>query len=255
MSGKSETGNFEWDPLFAMGEESATIAQRVWPRYLSEESDLPQSSLTFEIDEAEFYRRYPAWGLRSKADRRLVAYTNAVLLAIDLSHSNLPEEGWQFAIEAGGRDVKPNCLCLVVANVDPTMQNLRISPLLLEKAKTEARAMGLSHVIAPVRPSHFHEHAELSFESYVNLRRADGELTDPWLRAHERAGGKKLNICHRSATVTATIAKWAQWTSQTYPNSGSYSLERGLAPLIVDLEKNIGTYIEPNVWFMYQLSI
>lgn len=75
---------FNWDPDFAMGDESSAIAARVWPSFLSEASDLPQPGLTLEIDEAEFYRRYPAWGLRSRTDGRLVAYINAVLVHSDL---------------------------------------------------------------------------------------------------------------------------------------------------------------------------
>ncbi|MGZ3705399.1 MAG: hypothetical protein ACXWP1_05445 [Bdellovibrionota bacterium] len=243
---------FEWDPDFAMGEESAAIAQRVWPRYLCEESDIPQPSLTLEIEEKEFFRRYPAWGLRAKTAGHLVAYTNAVLLAADIEAARYPEEGWQFAIEAGARKAEPNCLCLVVANVDPSVQSRRLSPLLIEKAKTEARALGLSCVLAPVRPSHRHERADLSFEAYVKLRRPDGLLADPWLRAHERAGAEQLNICHRSAIVTASIAKWSEWTGQGYPRSGDYALERGLAPLVIDLAKGIGTNTEPNVWFRYR---
>jgi GNAT superfamily N-acetyltransferase len=242
-----------WDPQFEMGEESGVIARKVWPPYLAEDSDLPQPGLTFEVDLAEFQRRFPAWGLRDSETGRLLGYLNAVLLAYDVDVPGLPEEGWQFAIEAAARGGTPNTMCLVVANVDPGEQRRGLATLLLEKAKQEARRLGLACVIAPVRPSRRHEKPGLSFEEYVLLRRDDGLPWDPWLRAHARAGAEQRNICPRSAVVTASVAKWTAWTGQDYPRSGSYPLEGGLAPLTVDLGTGVGTYVEPNVWFRYRL--
>lgn len=238
---------FFWDPSFEMGPESAALAEQVWPNFLAQESDLPRPGLTLEISEAEFLRRYPSWGLRSTADRRLVGYANAVQVYCDLD-GDLPDGGWEFAIEAGGFDRTPNCLCLVVANVDPSAQHRGLSYHLIERAKLECRALGLGTLIAPVRPSHKHERPELTMEEYV------AQNTDPWLRAHERCGGRRRNICRRSAIVTAGLGLWSTWTGETYPVSGSYPLKRGLAPLLVDVEKDLGTYTEPNVWYVYHLD-
>jgi GNAT superfamily N-acetyltransferase len=242
-----------WDPDFEMGQESAELAMRVWPPFLTDASDLPQPGLELEIDADVFLQRYPAWGLRDKVTGQLVAYTNAVYIYLDPQAIVLPEAGWQYAIQAGTQPFQPNGLCLVVANVDPSAQSKGVSLQLIEKAKAEARGAGLDYLWAPVRPSNFHDHPELTFEAYVELKRPDGLPADPWLRVHTRAGAEKLNICRRSAVVTATPQKWSQWTSETYSKSGSYPLARGLAPLEIDLEKNIGTYIEPNVWFRYRL--
>lgn len=97
---------------------------------------------------------------------------------------------------------------------------------------------GFKSMIAPVRPSHFYEHSQLSIENYVDLRRADGLLADPWLRAHECSGAEKLTICSQSAVVMASISKWSEWTGMSSPQTGNYALDRGLAPLKIDLKKN-----------------
>ena len=245
---------FFWDSNFELGPDSASIAQRVWPNYLASPSDIPEPSLTLEIPIDEFMARYPAWGVRRKQDSQLVAYSNAVFVQCDLDSGELPEEGWQFAIQAGARQTKANCLCLVIANVDPSVQNQKLSYHLIEVAKAAALSAGLDTLIAPVRPSLKHAHPDMSIEEYVQLRQANGEHFDPWLRVHERSGGHILNICYRSTVVTATLKKWREWTGLAIAQSGRYSLQGGIAPLLADVDNNLGTYTEPNVWVRYRLT-
>ena len=38
-----------------------------------------------------------------------------------------------------------------------------------------------------------------------------------------------------------------------FPESGEYVVEGALCPVLIDREKNLGTYIEPNVWISYDL--
>ena len=175
------------------------------------------------------------------------------MVNIDLKTDVLPDRGWEFAIESGARALIPNCLCLVVANVDPSVQGLGLSKLLIDKAKVFAHAAGFTAMVAPVRPSHFHEVKHNDFEAYVRMRRVDGLMHDPWLRAHERAGGQMLNVCWNSSIVKATPSKWSEWTGQVYPKTRHYSLVHGFTHLEIDLDRNIGTYAEPNVWFKYEL--
>ncbi len=97
--------NFEWDTDFELGFESAGIAAHVWPNFLSKESDPPQPGLKLEIDELTFRTRYPAWGLRASETGQLVAYANAVMIELDSTATELPDSGWQYAIEAGARQM------------------------------------------------------------------------------------------------------------------------------------------------------
>jgi hypothetical protein len=142
---------------------------------------------------------------------------------------------------------------LVVANVDPEFQSLKISYKLIEKAKEVALQYKIKTLVAPVRPSHKHLHPGLSIGDYIQLRRFDGALQDPWLRVHQKAGGQMWNVCSRSVEVRASLQRWIEWTGISYRQSGEYPLERGLAPLIVDAQSGTGLYVEPNVWFVYNL--
>jgi hypothetical protein len=242
-----------WDPEFQLGEESQAIAAKVWPRYLVEDSDISQADVQFEMSHDEFRKRFPAWGIRAHSDDKLVAYANAVFLKTDLTQNQLPDGGWRDVIEAGARREIPNCLSLVVANVDPEYQSLKLSYKLIEKAKETALRYKIKNLIAPVRPSHKHLHPGISIHDYIQLHRPDGALQDPWLRAHQNAGGQMLNVCSRSVEVRASIKRWTEWTGHPFSRSGEYELERGLAPLVVDSESGVGVYVEPNVWFIYHL--
>jgi hypothetical protein len=242
-----------WDPEFKLGDESEAIAAKVWPRYLAEQSDLADSDVKLEIPYSEFLKRFPAWGVRSSSDKRLIAYANAVFLKADLSQNYLPDGGWHEVIKAGARLEIPNCLSLVVANVDPEFQSLKISYKLIERAKDAALQYKIKTLIAPVRPSQKHNFPHISMSDYIQLRRSDGKLQDAWLRAHENSGGQMLNICYKSAQVKASIKRWTEWTGQPFIRSGSYKLEKGIAPLLVDVDANTGLYVEPNVWFKYNL--
>ncbi len=242
-----------WDPEFQLGEESQAIAAKVWPRYLVEASDIAQADVQFEMSHAEFRKRFPAFGIRSQSDSKLIAYANAVFLKTDFSQNHLPEGGWNAVIEAGARREIPNCLSLVVANVDPEFQSLKLSYHLIEKAKEIALHHKVKKLIAPVRPSHKHLHPDISFGDYVQLLRPDGSFQDPWLRAHQKAGGQMLNVCSRSVQVFASLKRWNEWTGQTFSQSGEYQIEGGIASLAISAEAGTGLYTEPNVWFCYDL--
>ncbi|WP_139488833.1 hypothetical protein [Brevibacillus dissolubilis] len=83
--------------------------------------------------------------------------------------------------------------------------------------------------------------------------RDDGLPFDPWLRTHVRCGGTLLKACHRAMYVPASVTDWQEWTGLMFPESGEYVIEGALTPIRIDLEKDLGEYIEPNVWVTYHL--
>ncbi len=234
---------FYWDEQLQLGAETAALTARVWPVYLVEDSDRPEPGLRLEITEAELARRFPVWGIRRADTGALAAYINAAVIRADLEASQLPDQGWRFAIQAAVKAETPNCLCLLVANVDPASRGAGLSACLLERAKAETRGRGLDTLIAPVRP--------LRKDWAPGQSEAD---SDPWINLHLRAGGEVVNVCAESVRVEASLGLWRRWTGLGLGASGEYELDGARGPLVVDHVAGIGVYREPNVWVRYRLG-
>ena len=77
---------------------------------------------------------------------------------------------------------------------------------------------------------------------------------DPWLRVHTKCGGKIIKTCHRAMYIPGTIKAWETWTDLSFLQSGNYVVNGALCPVIIDLDKDRGEYIEPNVWVVHEVG-
>ena len=77
---------------------------------------------------------------------------------------------------------------------------------------------------------------------------------DAWLRVHVRLGGKIIKTCHESKIVRGTRAEWEQWTALKFPQSGKYMIPGALNSIEMNIEKDEGIYVEPNVWMAHVIS-
>jgi hypothetical protein len=68
-----------------------------------------------------------------------------------------------------------------------------------------------------------------------------------------RAEGKLVKVCPRSMAVSGTVQEWEEWTGIRLPESGLYTIAGALMPLKIARDKNVGIYVEPNVWVVYDL--
>ena len=143
-------------------------------------------------------------------------------------------------------------LCALGVLVTPMYRRKGISRKILSEMRSLSDLYGLHGVLAPVRPNRKHDFPEESIETYAERRDEKGRLLDPWLRVHEEMGGERLGFAHTSVTVTASIQDWEKWTGMRFSTSGSYCIPDGLAPVSIDLEKDQGTYREPNVWYFHR---
>ena len=153
--------------------------------------------------------------------------------------------------EAGG---EPTTLSALVAVVDPRYQGRGLSRLIIEGMRRLAGEHGLDALLAPVRPTLKASHPLTPIEDYLTWRRADGQLFDPWLRVHERLGGEILGVCPGSLVVEGTVSEWEEWTGTAFPESGSYVVEGALVPVEIDRARDVGRYVEPNVWMRHTVS-
>jgi GNAT superfamily N-acetyltransferase len=145
-------------------------------------------------------------------------------------------------------------LCALAALVVPAYRGRGLSRRIVRAMCALAARRGLSGVLAPVRPTRKHEFPYELMEPYIRRRDDSGRTLDPWLRAHQELGGRELGVAHRALTVRGTVGDWERWTGSGFPASGAYVVPGALVPVRVDLEHNIGEYVEPNVWYLHSVK-
>jgi GNAT superfamily N-acetyltransferase len=169
------------------------------------------------------------------------------------SHDHLPPEGWDWIVEtAAGTDKNDANMLGALAISVPVIHRAKGYGRVLIRAIIDlAQRQGLCGVVAPVRPSAKTQFPWVPIEEYLTWTDEHGRLYDPWLRSHLSAGGNLMGPCKRSMVVREPVAFWENWSKQRFDTSGDYALEGALAPVKIDLERQVGTYEEPNVWVSY----
>jgi GNAT superfamily N-acetyltransferase len=183
-----------------------------------------------------------------------VAVANSVPFTCS-DQNSLPPEGWDWVVEtaAGANAASVNMLGALAISV-PAVHRLKGYGRLLIRALVDlAKAKGLRGVVAPVRPSAKVQHPWVPILEYLSWTDEKGRIYDPWLRSHLSEGGRLVGPCERSMVVHEPIAFWENWSNQRFETSGDYELEGALAPVKIDLDRQTGTYEEPNVWVSYGL--
>lgn len=140
------------------------------------------------------------------------------------------------------------------ATVRPDLRGRGLSTTMVIAALHNTARIGHDALLAPVRPTHKHQHPEVPMAEYVTRRRPDGTAADPWIRVHERVGGRLIAIAPHSMTITATLHQWRQWTGLPFDTAGPVLVPGAMVPVLCDPERDIATYVEPNVWFRHDLA-
>ncbi|MBM2823965.1 MAG: acetyltransferase family protein, partial [Thermoleophilia bacterium] len=132
------------------------------------------------------YTDFPDFQVALVEGDELLAEAHAVPLPWDGTLDDLPS-GWDEGFERGMTSVRPATALMAIAiSVAPAHQGERLSGRMIETFKDNARAAGLSSVIAPVRPTWKERYPLIAIERYIEWRRDDGSHFDPWIRIHER---------------------------------------------------------------------
>lgn len=163
------------------------------------------------------------------------------------------DESLVAAIEGRRNNTTPNSLCAFAAKV---ALHARSQGLAIEGVKAMrdlAAHHGFGHFIAPLRPSQKHRYPITSIDDYVSWTREDGLAFDPWLRVHQRLGGRVARTIPNSLRISGTVAEWESWTSMQFPGDGDFTFPDGLAPVRIDHAQDLGQYYEPNVWVIHEV--
>ena len=164
----------------------------------------------------------------------------------------LPDAGWDGVVRwahvdrALGRE--PNALSALEITLLPSRRGRGASRVVLDAMRHRARALGLRHMFAPVRPTAKHLEPFAPMEEYARRTGEDGLPADPWLRVHVRAGGRIEKVAPTSMVVPGTLAEWRRWTGMPFDTSGPVVVPGALAPVHISLEQDHAVYVEPNVW-------
>jgi GNAT superfamily N-acetyltransferase len=199
-----------------------------------------------EYAEFQFY----AW---DEEREEVVAGGNAIPATWNGDPASLPDDGIDAVVEAGFADEPetPNVLCALQILIAPEYRGQALSGRMISRMAEIGRVHGLETLIAPVRPNLKHNYPLTPMERYIEWRRPDGQLLDPWLRTHERLGAEIAKVAPNSSRVPGTVAQWEEWTELVFPESGSYVVPGALVPVEIDREQDEGLYVEPNVWMVH----
>ncbi|PTM58209.1 GNAT family N-acetyltransferase [Desmospora activa] len=186
-------------------------------------------------------------------DEQIVASGNAVPIFWDGTKEGLPD-GFDGALRRAFKaDKIPNTLCAVSVIVAPSFRGKGISSIVLEHMRENAIKHGHDKLIVPVRPTKKHLYPLISMEDYIKWTQPDGSPFDPWIRTHWRLGAKILQVAPASMVAQGPLKQWEDWTDLKFPQSGNYTLPGALQPIQVEIEKDVVTYEDPNVWMQHHL--
>ena len=224
----------------------------VWPTFMVEGGDAAAARNWDRL-----FSTWPEFQLcLFDAGGRLVAAHNSAPLAWDGTDDGLPE-GWddQFERSAAGADAgrAPDTLGAIQIVVDPAVQGSRLSGVMIEAMRANARRHGFRALIACVRPTMKARYPITPIERYASWTRDDGLPFDPWIRLHVRLGGRIVRSSPRSMTYRGTLSEWEAWTGMAFPESGEYVVEGGAATVRIDRVADVGVYHDPNVWVVHAL--
>jgi GNAT superfamily N-acetyltransferase len=185
----------------------------------------------------------------------LVGIGNSMGINFDEDFDKLPEKGLDWAAEKSKADkaagLQPNLMVAIQIMLHPDYKNKGLSYMMVNTMKNIAYANGLSNIALPVRPNMKSHHPEMSIDAYINLTTDDGLPFDPWIRVHTKLGAKLIHPCHQSMYVSGSVQDWTDWTGRSFVHSGKYAVEGALMPINIDVDKNFGEYVEPNVWMVH----
>ncbi len=227
------------------------VTAKAWPEFMLHD---PVAQLFVTV-----YERLPQFqfAFLEPASDNIIVLGNSIPLAYDGDLPDLPDTGWDWAMESGVKDHsegrKASVLCALQIVVANEYLGHGLSRRAVETMKDIGRAHKLKSLVAPVRPNFKANHPLVPMEEYIQWKDDRGLPFDPWIRVHVRSGGRIIKVCHRAMRITGTIADWQKWTGLKIAQSSKQIIPGALVPVEFDLEADLGTYIEPNVWMHHPL--
>ena len=220
-----------------------------WPEFMLHDPVAQHLSVCYEkLPDYQFVLIEPD-------SEEVVCIANSIPILWEGRLEDLPDDGWDWALAKGIDDLArrrtPNLLCALQIVVFGGNRGKGISTHGVRTMKAIGRARGLKGLIAPVRPNRKSDYPDMNIDDYVKLTDPDGFPQDPWMRVHARDGARTIRPCPAAMRITGTVTEWEKWTGMSFPESGDYIVPGALVRVNINREKDLGTYIEPNVWMYH----
>ena len=197
------------------------------------------------------------FALLDTEQNRMAAMGNSLPFHWDDDVSELPEGGWDWvflkAVEDHRNGVEPNVQSAIQIAIHPEYQGQGLSAKMIGAMRAIGQARDFRHLVAPVRPNQKSRYPLIRIDDYLTWKNEEGLPFDAWLRVHARLGARIIKPCHEAMTIRGTRLEWEKWTGMKFPQSGKYVVPGALNPMQMDVEKEEGTYVEPNVWMVHTL--
>jgi hypothetical protein len=236
---------------FDLFEAQDAICEEAWPEFMMHDPVTDEYWMTY-------IKGWKEYQLLMMNGDDILAIINTIPVTFNgTGAEDLPNEGWDAGFLSGIRclkeGIKPNMLMGVQIVINKKYQGTGLSLPAVKEMSALAKRKGFKDLIIPVRPSEKHKYPLISMGNYLTWEKAPGLPRDGWLRVHIRAGGEVVKICPQAMYIPGTIAQWSKWTGLDIPGSGSYIVPGALNPVQMDVEKDRGIYVEPNVWVRHRV--
>ena len=227
------------------------LTKEVWPEFMLHD----QVANEFWHELLDRFADYQ-FALYDTQNKRAAGMGNSFPLRWEEPLENLPEAGWDWAFQEAVKNhqqgIAPNLQCAIQIVLRRDYQGQGLSDSMVNAVRAVTKSQGLRALIIPLRPSEKYKYPLFSLDDYITWKTEQGLPFDLWLRVHVRLGAKLIKVCHNSKTIRGTRLEWEAWTGLKFPQSGQYVIDGALTPLEVDVEKDEGIYIEPNVWIVHE---
>jgi GNAT superfamily N-acetyltransferase len=225
------------------------LSRVAWPVFLRHSSNLYWHLL--------FETLAPYQLLLCEPEDHLIAVGHTAPLVWDGTAADLPAtiDAIIARAERGQQNAEaPNTFSALAAMIVPEQRGRGLSQAVVLEMKALAQRHGCTALIAPVRPTWKDRYPLVALERYAAWRRPDGAPLDPWLRVHWRLGAEQLMIASNTLTVEGSVAEWEGWADMAFPETGVYVVPGALQPVVIDRERNVGRYEDPNVWMRHPVA-
>ena len=207
---------------------------------------------------SSLFEFFPEFQISLVINDEIIGIANSIPFHWNKAINELPDEGWDWVLKKGVEDykrgIKPNALNGLQIAVKKNFQGKGFSTLIVNELIRISRINNFSFLAIPVRPSLKSKYPLTSIDEYITWQREDGLPFDPWLRVHVKNGGKIIKPCHKAMYIPGTIKEWEEWTGLTFSQTGKYIVEGALDTILINKDMNMGEYIEPNVWVVYEIE-
>jgi len=232
---------------------SDSLAEIVWPEFMLHDP-IADRLWNFLND---FFPEYQ-YAVINDTTGETIGRGNSIPIFFDKALEQLPEKGWDWALETGVKNrkagIEPNLLCAIQIMIPAKFRGRHLSSLMIAAMRDIAKQAGLAKLVAPIRPSLKTKYPLTTMNEYITWLSPEGLPFDPWIRAHVRLGAKISHVCEHSMEIPGSVEDWKRWAKLEFPQSGEYVIEGALNPITIDKENDSGVYIEPNVWLIHDVT-